>query len=147
PGLSVSDAGEVNEGTNATFDVALDNPVDGSVDYTFTLGNTAVDTDKDATLSGDNADVNATLTVTYQKADGSSVTETINSGDTLSIPGDAKDIQVTVASEQDDTYEGDESFELNVSADIGDNKAALTDSGSAIISDDGNDNNDTTGPD
>ncbi|WP_325893771.1 retention module-containing protein [Grimontia sp. NTOU-MAR1] len=111
PTLTVADASEVAEGTNATFDVALGNEVKGDVTYTFTLsgnGDNAADISRD--IVG--------LTLTNQNGDAiDSVTVTMNPDGTYSatIDGSVTDFKVVVETHQDSAYEGNEGFKLDVS--------------------------------
>ncbi|USH01947.1 hypothetical protein K6Q96_13895 [Grimontia kaedaensis] len=111
PTLTVADAGEVAEGTNAIFDVALGNKVKGDVTYTFTLSGNS---DNAADISRDIIG----LTLTNQNGDAiDSVTVTMNPDGTYSatIDGSVTDFKVVVETNQDSAYEGNEGFKLDVS--------------------------------
>ncbi|MCK6265799.1 Ig-like domain-containing protein, partial [Vibrio sp. ZSDE26] len=141
PTLIVSNSDDVTEGGSAVFGVELSNDVDAVLDYTFTLN-----VDGSAEL----ADLVAFNGITVSYTDGDGVREfIISNGDTLPIPGDASGISVSVATVNDDIFEGSENFALdvNVLGEIGEEltELNLNDSGSAIIVDDldGEDNADT----
>ncbi|TFH89301.1 type I secretion C-terminal target domain-containing protein, partial [Vibrio ouci] len=131
PVLTVSDAGQVVEGNDAQFDVSLDKEVDGTLNYVFTL-------DVDDPLTAEMADFldNGELTVSYTDSNGPQ-TFVISNGGNLNIPGDATNMTVTVGTLEDDTFEGAESFNLDVTVtgSIGNENEALnlSDSGSANI--------------
>ncbi|MGF1694067.1 cadherin-like domain-containing protein, partial [Vibrio lamellibrachiae] len=141
PTLTVENSNNVVEGGSAVFGVELSNDVDGVLDYTFTLN-----VDGSAELT-DLVTFNG-ITVSYTDGEGAQEF-TISNGDTLPIPGDASGISVSVATVNDDIFEGSEHFALDVSVfgEIGEelDELNLNDSGSATIIDDldGEDNADT----
>ncbi|MGF1698705.1 hypothetical protein L4C54_24065, partial [Vibrio lamellibrachiae] len=127
----------------AVFLVDLDKDVDGELTYTFNLNIEGYgDGDDAVTYSAEMADFLASgqLTVTYK--DGSGVEqppELVVNGGELVLPGDAIDITVSVGIENDDIFEGTESFglDVHVDGDIGDelDELSLDGHGSATIVD------------
>ncbi|WP_251866055.1 hypothetical protein, partial [Achromobacter sp. Marseille-Q4962] len=128
PALTVSDAGDVNEGSNAVFNVALTKPVDANTTLTFTLGGQI-----------EAGDV-GTPTVTIG---GQSVVVTNNGNNTYSITvpaGTTGGIVVTVPTTDDAVFEGRESLTLEATL-TGESASGvalpggITDTGSATIVD------------
>ncbi|WBX90125.1 retention module-containing protein [Achromobacter mucicolens] len=129
PTLSVSDAGDVNEGNDAVFNVALSKPVDADTTLTFTLGGQI-----------ETGDV-GTPTVMIG---GKPVTVTTNADGSYSITvpaGTTGGIVVTVPTTDDSVFEGRE--QLTLDATLTGSSASgialpgtITDSGSAVIVDD-----------
>ncbi|MDG9968719.1 retention module-containing protein [Achromobacter mucicolens] len=129
PTLTVSDAGDVNEGSNAVFNVALSKPVDADTTLTFTLGGQI-----------ETGDV-GTPTVMIG---GKPVTVTTNADGSYSITvpaGTTGGIVVTVPTTDDSVFEGRE--QLTLDATLTGSSASgialpgtITDSGSAVIVDD-----------
>ncbi|WP_370647828.1 type I secretion C-terminal target domain-containing protein [Achromobacter sp. ACRQX] len=129
PALTVSDAGEVNEGGNAVFNVALSKAVDADTKLTFKLGGEI-----------ETGDI-GTPTVTIG---GKTATVTANADGTFSITvpaGTTGGIVVTVPTTDDSVFEGRE--QLTLDATLSGNTASgvalpgnITDSGSAVIVDD-----------
>ncbi|MGF1770510.1 hypothetical protein L4D06_24405, partial [Enterovibrio makurazakiensis] len=132
PTLTVSDGGEVNEGDNVTFNVELGNPVNSDITYTLILNNSATD-NSDFALNPDGS-----LTV---EVNGESVVFTLIDGKltgTVELLGNVTSFNVIIPTFNDSgspVFEGDESFNLDISASLG--SQTLADSGSATISDDG----------
>ncbi|WP_373981563.1 retention module-containing protein [Achromobacter sp. JD417] len=129
PTLSVSDAGDVNEGNDAVFNVALSKPVDADTTLTFTLGGQieAGDVGTPTVMIGGKP---ATVTA---NADGSY---------SITVPaGTTGGIVVTVPTTDDSVFEGRE--QLTLDATLTGSSASgialpgtITDSGSAVIVDD-----------
>ncbi|WP_409311163.1 retention module-containing protein, partial [Pectobacterium sp. B1J-3] len=128
PVLTVGDAGEVNEGGTASFEIALSQPVNNATTLSFTLGGQIDAADigtPTATLNGQPVEVTA-------HADGSY---------SLTVPaGTTGGIVVSVPTVDDGVFEGRENFSLN--ATLSGNTASgtplpagITDSGSATIVD------------
>ncbi|WP_326491099.1 retention module-containing protein [Achromobacter deleyi] len=129
PALTVSDAGDVNEGSNAVFNVALTKSVDADTKLTFKLGGEI-----------ESGDVGVpTVTI-----GGKSVTVTANADGTFSITvpaGTTGGIVVTVPTTHDTVFEGRE--DLTLTATLTGSSASgtalpgnITDSGNAVIVDD-----------
>ncbi|WP_254636780.1 retention module-containing protein [Achromobacter sp. GbtcB20] len=128
PALTVSDAGDVNEGSDAVFNVALSKPVDADTTLTFTLGGQI-----------EAGDVGATTVV----IGGKPATVTANPDGTYSVTvpaGTTGGIVVTVPTTDDSVFEGRE--QLTLDATLSGNTASgvalpgnITDSGSATIVD------------
>ncbi|WP_334167847.1 type I secretion C-terminal target domain-containing protein [Achromobacter mucicolens] len=128
PALTVSDAGDVNEGSNAVFNVALTKAVDADTTLTFTLGGQieAGDVGTPTVMIGGKP---ATVTA---NADGSY---------SITVPaGTTGGIVVTVPTTDDSVFEGRE--QLTLDATLSGNTASgialpgnITDSGSATIVD------------
>ncbi|CAB3860216.1 hypothetical protein LMG26689_02449 [Achromobacter animicus] len=129
PSLSVSDAGDVNEGNDAVFNVALSKPVDADTTLTFTLGGQI-----------EAGDVGAPTVV----IGGKPATVTVNADGSYSVTvpaGTTGGIVVTVPTTDDSVFEGRE--QLTLDATLTGNSASgialpgnITDSGSAVIVDD-----------
>ncbi|MDF2862413.1 MAG: tandem-95 repeat protein [Achromobacter mucicolens] len=129
PALSVSDAGDVNEGSDAVFNVALTKAVDADTTLTFTLGGQieAGDVGTPTVMIGGRP---ATVTA---NADGSY---------SVTVPaGTTGGIVVTVPTTDDAVFEGRE--QLTLDATLTGSSASgialpgnITDSGSAVIVDD-----------
>jgi|GEM_PF-1891927 len=129
PAVSVSDAGDVNEGDNAVFNVALSKPVDADTTLTFTLGGQI-----------EAGDVGAPTVM----IGGKPATVTTNPDGTYSVTvpaGTTGGIVVTVPTTDDSVFEGRE--QLTLEATLSGNTASgvalpgnITDSGSAVIVDD-----------
>jgi hypothetical protein len=128
PALTVSDAGDVNEGSDAVFNVALSKPVDADTTLTFTLGGQI-----------EAGDVGAPTVV----IGGKPATVTANPDGTYSVTvpaGTTGGIVVTVPTTDDSVFEGRE--QLTLDATLSGNTASgvalpgnITDSGSATIVD------------
>ncbi|NOG31810.1 retention module-containing protein [Halomonas sp. TBZ9] len=130
PALSVGDAGTINEGDTATFDVSLSNPVDNATTLTFEL---------DGEIDADDV---GTPTASI---DGTDVTVTDNGNGTFSLDvpaGTTDGIVINVSTIDDDVFEGPEDFTLTATL-TGETAAGnalpdgITDSGNATIVDDG----------
>ncbi|WP_164461406.1 Calx-beta domain-containing protein [Alcaligenes faecalis] len=128
PVLTVDDAGNVNEGENATFNVSLDKAVDADTTLTFTLGGEIEDGDiGEPTVTINGQDVTVT-----KNADGSY---------SVTVPAGTTDgIVVTVPTTDDDVFEGNEDFTLDATltgqtASGTDLPSGITDSGNATIVD------------
>ncbi|WP_333903325.1 type I secretion C-terminal target domain-containing protein, partial [Achromobacter insolitus] len=129
PAITVSDAGDVNEGSDAVFNVALTKPVDADTTLTFTLG---------GEIEADDVGV-PTVTI-----GGTSVTVTTNPDGSYSITvpaGTTGGIVVTVPTTNDTVFEGNEQLTLEATlsgqtANGTDLPAGITDTGNAVIIDD-----------
>ncbi|MFD4839916.1 retention module-containing protein [Achromobacter sp. NPDC058515] len=129
PSLTVSDAGDVNEGSDAVFNVALSKPVDADTTLTFTLGGQIETGDvglPTVTIGGQPATVKVNPDGSYS----------------ITVPaGTTGGIVVTVPTTDDSTFEGREN--LTLEATLSGNSASgialpgnITDTGSAVIVDD-----------
>ncbi|WP_043887339.1 Calx-beta domain-containing protein, partial [Vibrio sp. 16] len=127
PTLSVTDAGEVNEGTDAVFTVSLSNETEAPV-----VVNLAPTTDGYTAEAGDIGE----MVVTYVDSNNQTQTLTVDGSGNVTIPAGITDISVTIPTTGDDVYEGDETFGLVVteSNNVTSNGSAT---GSATIKDDG----------
>ncbi|WP_347645407.1 hypothetical protein, partial [Comamonas thiooxydans] len=129
PAITVSDAGDVNEGSDAVFNVALTKPVDAETTITFKFG-------------GDiEADDIGTPVVTI----GGATVTLVNNGDgtySFQVPaGTTGGIVVTVPTTNDTVFEGNEQLTLEATlsgqtANGTDLPAGITDTGNAVIIDD-----------
>ncbi|BBM64608.1 hypothetical protein VA249_12540 [Vibrio alfacsensis] len=105
PTLSVTDVGNVNEGSDAVFTVSLSNETEAPV-----VVNLAPTTDGYTAEVGDIGD----MVVTYLDGDKQTQTLTVDSNGNVTIPAGVTDITVTIPTTQDSVYEGDETFGLVV---------------------------------
>ncbi|MDC5868873.1 Ig-like domain-containing protein [Vibrio europaeus] len=117
PSLSVSDAESIVEGNESSFDIVLSNDVDADLEYKIELdlgGSASIDD-----FVHTNGVVN--LTVSYI-LEGVMQTSSVENGSTVTIPGNAKGIKVSVDTKDDVYLEGEESFGLvvTVSGNVGD---------------------------
>ncbi|MGI2207191.1 retention module-containing protein, partial [Shewanella baltica] len=103
PTLSVTDAGEVSEGSNAVFTVGLTHATEAPL--TINLG---------LNLGTAEASDLGTLTVTYVDGNGDTQTLTVAANGDVTVPAGVTSLTVTVATTQDSVYEGDETFSLQV---------------------------------
>ncbi|WFB46785.1 Ig-like domain-containing protein [Vibrio coralliilyticus] len=120
PQVSISGGGDVNEGNTANFTVHLSNTAISTVSFVLTLN--AGDTSPEDLAS-----------YQYQAADGAWL-DVPASGE-ISVPAGSSSVNVKVVTQQDDTYEGDESFSLSVSAGSGTVSASTDTTASATILD------------
>ncbi|NOH42075.1 VWA domain-containing protein, partial [Vibrio coralliilyticus] len=120
PQVSISGGGDVNEGNTANFTVHLSNTATSTVSFVLTLN--AGDTSPEDLAS-----------YQYQTANGTWV-DVPASGE-ISVPAGSSAVNVKVVTQQDDTYEGDESFSLSVSAGSGTVSASTDTTASATILD------------
>ncbi|ARC92094.1 hypothetical protein B6A42_08300 [Vibrio coralliilyticus] len=120
PQVSISGGGDVNEGNTANFTVHLSNTATSTVSFVLTLN--AGDTSPEDLAS-----------YQYQAADGAWL-DVPASGE-ISVPAGSSSVNVKVVTQQDDTYEGDESFSLSVSAGSGTVSASTDTTASATILD------------
>ncbi|MDH1181094.1 type I secretion C-terminal target domain-containing protein, partial [Achromobacter mucicolens] len=128
PALIVSDAGDVNEGSNAVFNVALTKAVDADTTLTFTLGGQI-----------EAGDVGAPTVMIGGKP--ATVTANADGSYSITVPaGTTGGIVVTVPTTDDAVFEGRE--QLTLDATLSGNTASgvalpgnITDSGSATIVD------------
>ncbi|MEX0336427.1 Ig-like domain-containing protein, partial [Vibrio tubiashii] len=134
PSLSVSDAESIVEGNDSSFDIVLSNDVDADLEYKIEL-----DLDGSATIDDfvhTNGVVN--LTVSYI-LEGVMQTSSVENGSTVTIPGNAKGIKVSVDTKDDVYLEGEESFGLvvTVSGNVGDSNTRfeVSNRGSGEITD------------
>ncbi len=127
PTLSVTDAGEVSEGSNAVFTVGLTHATEAPL--TINLG-----LDLGTAEAGDLG----TLTVTYVDSNGATQTLTVDSDGNVTVPAGVTSLTVTVATTDDSVYEGDETFSLKVTEAGGVTTNGSTGvTGNATIVDDG----------
>ncbi|MBN3493139.1 Ig-like domain-containing protein [Vibrio neptunius] len=120
PHVSISGGGDVNEGNTANFTVHLSNSATSTVSFVLTLN--AGDTSTEDLAS-----------YQYQTANGTWL-DVPASGE-ISVPPGSSAVNVKVVTQQDDTYEGDESFSLSVSAGSGTVSASIDTTASATILD------------
>ncbi|WP_373275594.1 tandem-95 repeat protein [Vibrio diabolicus] len=104
--LSVVDAGDVIEGTDAIFTVLLSNPVQEAV--VVNLKSTTNDS-----YTAEDVDL-GTMVVTYVDAHGQTQTLDIAPNGDVTIPPGVAEIKVAVSTKLDNVHEGDESFGLTV---------------------------------
>ncbi|MGL0819096.1 Calx-beta domain-containing protein, partial [Vibrio vulnificus] len=103
PSVSITEAVSVNEGSAAEFTVSLSSAAD--TDVTVKLGITLG--------TADAADIGE-MTATYVDSTGATQTLTIDNDGNITIPAGVKDVTVSVATNPDDIYEGDETFSVSV---------------------------------
>ncbi|MDC5839749.1 Ig-like domain-containing protein, partial [Vibrio europaeus] len=134
PSLSVSDAESIVEGNESSFDIVLSNDVDADLEYKIELdlgGSASIDD-----FVHTNGVVN--LTVSYI-LEGVMLTSSVENGSTVTIPGNAKGIKVSVDTKDDVYLEGEESFGLvvTVSGNVGDSNTRfeVSNRGSGEITD------------
>ncbi|NOH23157.1 Ig-like domain-containing protein, partial [Vibrio europaeus] len=134
PSLSVSDAESIVEGNESSFDIVLSNDVDADLEYKIELdlgGSASIDD-----FVHTNGVVN--LTVSYI-LEGVMQTSSVENGSTVTIPGNAKGIKVSVDTKDDVYLEGEESFGLvvTVSGNVGDSNTRfeVSNRGSGEITD------------
>ena len=122
PGITVDDAGIINEGSAAVFTVTLDEAAE--TDYAISF----------ETLTGGNNTAEASdlgaMTVTYQDADGVTQTLTADNDGNYLVPAGITVLSVSVETTQDDVYEGAETFQLEATTASG-----ASDTGNATIVD------------
>ncbi|MGI2922051.1 tandem-95 repeat protein [Vibrio diabolicus] len=104
--LSVVDAGDVIEGTDAIFTVLLSNPVQEAV--VVNLKSTTNDS-----YTAEDVDL-GTMVVTYVDTHGQTQTLDIAPNGDVTIPPGVAEIKVAVSTKLDNVHEGDESFGLTV---------------------------------
>ncbi|MGY5662247.1 tandem-95 repeat protein [Vibrio chemaguriensis] len=104
--LSVVDAGDVIEGTDAIFTVLLSNPVQETV--VVNLKSTTNDS-----YTAEDVDL-GTMVVTYVDTHGQTQTLDIAPNGDVTIPPGVAEIKVAVSTKLDNVHEGDESFGLTV---------------------------------
>ncbi|MFH0211512.1 tandem-95 repeat protein [Vibrio alginolyticus] len=104
--LSVIDAGDVIEGTDAIFTVLLSNPVQETV--VVNLKSTTNDS-----YTAEDVDL-GTMVVTYVDTHGQTQTLDIAPNGDVTIPPGVAEIKVAVPTKLDNVHEGDESFGLTV---------------------------------
>ncbi|SEK07395.1 type I secretion C-terminal target domain-containing protein, partial [Achromobacter sp. NFACC18-2] len=129
PALTVSDAGDVNEGSNAVFNVALTKSVDADTTLTFKLGGQI-----------EAGDVGTPTVMIGGKS--ASVTANADGSYSITVPaGTTGGIVVTVPTTNDTVFEGRE--QLTLEATLTGNSASgvalpgnITDTGNAVIVDD-----------
>jgi VCBS repeat-containing protein len=129
PALTVSDAGDINEGSDAVFNVALTKPVDADTTLTFKLGGEIENDDvgvPTVTIGGVPATVTANTDGTYS----------------ITVPaGTTGGIVVTVPTTDDNVFEGREDLTLTATL-TGESASGIalpgniTDTGNAVIVDD-----------
>ncbi|WP_341744397.1 retention module-containing protein [Azonexus hydrophilus] len=126
PGVTVNNV-TVSEGQTAIFTLTLSNPSANPTTVTLNLGNTAVDTDTDATLG---SDLSNDLYVTFDN--GATWTPVV--GGQVQVPANTTTFYVSVqttADEPTQVYEGPETFTLTATT------AVNTATGTGTITDDG----------
>ncbi|MCR3973674.1 hypothetical protein NUK55_21700, partial [Aeromonas veronii] len=101
PTLAVSNAGDVNEGSNAVFNVSLSNATEAPLVINLGL---VYGTAEAADLG--------TMTVTYVDGNGQTQTLTVATNGDVTVPAGVTSLTVTVATTDDSVYEGDETFSL-----------------------------------
>ncbi|PMO38068.1 hypothetical protein BCT11_17960 [Vibrio sp. 10N.222.52.B12] len=126
--LSVSNAGDVSEGSDAVFTVSLSNEVQSPV-----VVNLSPKTDGNYTAEDEDL---GNMTVTYIDGEGQEQTLEVSPSGDVTIPAGVTDITVTITTTQDDVYEGAESFGLVVTETGGITSNGVA-SGEAVIKDDG----------
>ncbi|WP_421282338.1 immunoglobulin-like domain-containing protein, partial [Aeromonas veronii] len=127
PTLAVSNAGDVNEGSNAVFNVSLSNATEAPLVINLGL---VYGTAEAADLG--------TMTVTYVDGNGQTQTLTVATNGDVTVPAGVTNLTVTVATTQDSVYEGPETFSLKVTEANGiTTNGAAGVSGNATIKDDG----------
>ncbi|MFH4663130.1 Calx-beta domain-containing protein, partial [Vibrio cidicii] len=128
PALSITGGGEVSEGSDATFTVTLSNATESAV-----VLNLATNTGGDYTAEdGDVADISAS----YVNGDGQAVELIVDANGNVTVPAGVTEISVSVATNGDNVYEGDETFGLVVTENNGvTSNGSVT--GTATITDDG----------
>ena len=126
--LSVSNAGDVSEGSDAVFTVSLSNEVQSPV-----VVNLSPKTDGNYTAEDEDL---GNMTVTYIDGEGQEQTLDVSPSGDVTIPAGVTDITVTITTTQDDVYEGAESFGLVVTESGGITSNGVA-SGEALIKDDG----------
>ncbi|HHF0551141.1 TPA: tandem-95 repeat protein [Vibrio antiquarius] len=104
--LSVVDAGDVIEGTDAIFTVLLSNPVQEAV--VVNLKSTTNDS-----YTAEDVDL-GTMVVTYVDTHGQTQTLDMAPNGDVTIPPGVAEIKVAVSTKLDNVHEGDESFGLTV---------------------------------
>ncbi|GAK20136.1 T1SS secreted agglutinin [Vibrio sp. JCM 19052] len=126
--LSVSNAGDVSEGSDAVFTVSLSNEVQSPV-----VVNLSPKTDGNYTAEDEDL---GNMMVTYIDGEGQEQTLDVSPSGDVTIPAGVTDITVTITTTQDDIYEGAESFGLVVTESGGITSNGVA-SGEAVIKDDG----------
>ncbi len=126
--LSVSNAGDVSEGSDAVFTVSLSNEVQSPV-----VVNLSPKTDGNYTAEDEDL---GNMAVTYIDGEGQEQTLDVSPSGDVTIPAGVTDITVTITTKQDDVYEGAESFGLVVTESGGITSNGVA-SGEAVIKDDG----------
>ncbi|WP_420907069.1 Calx-beta domain-containing protein [Vibrio owensii] len=126
--LSVSNAGDVSEGSDAVFTVSLSNEVQSPV-----VVNLSPKTDGNYTAEDEDL---GNMTVTYIDGEGQEKILDVSPSGDVTIPAGVTDITVTITTTQDDVYEGAESFGLVVTESGGITSNGVA-SGEAVIKDDG----------
>ncbi|MBW3789428.1 retention module-containing protein [Aeromonas veronii] len=127
PALAVSDAGNVNEGSNAVFNVSLSNATDAPLVINLGL---VYGTAEAADVTG--------MTVSYVDSKGATQTLAVDTNGNVTVPAGVTGLTVTVATTQDSVYEGPETFQLRVTETNGVTTNGATGvTGNATIKDDG----------
>ncbi len=103
PTLAVTQAGDVNEGSNAVFTVSLSNATEAPL--TINLG---------ISLGSAEANDIGAMTVTYVDSNGVTQTLAVDANGNVTIPAGVTNLTVSVATHQDTVYEGPETFSLVV---------------------------------
>ena len=128
PTLDITGGGEVNEGSNAEFTVTLTKASEAGV-----VLNLAKDTD--GAYSAESDDVGS-ISASYEK-DGQTVALDVDANGNVTVPAGVTAINVVVATNPDDVYEGDETFGLKVTESNGITTNGATGvTGDATIKDD-----------
>ncbi|NOI82424.1 hypothetical protein F0237_17290, partial [Vibrio tubiashii] len=126
PEITVSGGGDVSEGSDATYTISYDKP--STQDTTLRLTNQLNTAESD--------DVGS---IQVQTSTGQTLT--VNADGTVLVPAGTTSLNVTIPTTQDDIYEGDESFTLNVESvsglvGNGASQSTIKDDGSAGPDDD-----------
>jgi len=132
PTLDITGGGEVNEGSNAEFTVTLTKASEAGV-----VLNLAKDTD--GAYSAESDDVGS-ISASYEK-DGQTVALDVDANGNVTVPAGVTAINVVVATNPDDVYEGDETFGLKVTESNG-----ITTNGATGVTGDATIKDDGTGP-
>ncbi|RXJ65899.1 hypothetical protein CS022_24685, partial [Veronia nyctiphanis] len=114
PTLTVGDAGTVDEGNDATFDVTLSNPVQGNVSYTLTLTGSG---NNPATIADD---IDGVTLVDSQgnPITGATLTPNQDGTYTATVPGNVTAFSVLVSTTDDTLFEDNEGFTLAVTTTV-----------------------------
>ncbi|WP_049844035.1 Ig-like domain-containing protein [Vibrio sp. VPAP30] len=132
PSVSITETVSVSEGSAAEFTVSLDKAADTAVTVNLTSSTAGANTAE----SDDIGNMVVTL------ADGVTVV-TPNADGSYTIPAGQTELKVSVATTQDDVYEGNETFSVSVEGASG---ATGTDTGTATITDGGENGGDDDRP-
>ena len=124
--LTVTGTDDVSEGSYAVFTVALSNASASATEISLTLSNTSP-----TAGAAEDDDYSSSFTAFYYDSNNAKQTLTINAGK-ISLPAGVTEFYVSVETEDDDEFEGSETFSLTAAITGGD-----SDSGTSTILDDG----------